>query len=238
MIRFFLNPIRERAHVSGLRSLVLLCSALLLVGGCSGLAVVEPEVRALPERVELNGVPFFAQTAFESAPGAVAIMLSQQNVVTTPGLVAKKMKLPGQELAMEKNLTRVINEHGLLVYLLPPRLADVLEQVSAGYPVLARVDDGISFVSSPRYVVVVGYDRVKQRLLLRSGMSRRLVVSFEDFQSSWAKLGHWAILVQAPAQLPANVDRQRWSSAVDQLEGAGQKLAASTAREALSRSRH
>jgi hypothetical protein len=64
------------------------------------------------------------------------------------------------------------------------------------------------------------------------------MVSFEDFQASWGKLGNWAILVQAPAQLPANVDRQRWSSAVEQLEGAGQKLAASTAREALSRGAH
>ncbi|MGY4533859.1 hypothetical protein ACVW0Y_002995 [Pseudomonas sp. TE3786] len=223
--------------MSRLRSLLLTGSVLLLVAGCSSQVVVAPEVRALPERVELNAVPFFAETAFEGAPGAVAMMLSQQDVVTTPGLVAKKMRLPGQETAIEKNLNRVVNEHGLLVYPLSSRLADVLEQVSAGYPVLARLDDS-SLVSSPHYAVVVGYDRVKQRLLLRSGMSRRLVVSFKDFQAAWDKLGNWAVLIQAPAQLPANVERQRWLSAVSQLEQAGQKLAAGNAREALEHGAH
>ena len=219
------------------RSLLLIGSVLLLVAGCSSRVEVAPEVKALPERVELTGVPFFAETAFEGAPGTVAVMLSQQGVVTTPGLVAKKMHLPGQESAIEKNLTRLANEQGLLVYPLSSRLADVLEQVSAGYPVLVRLDGG-SIVSSPHYAVVVGYDRVKQRLLLRSGMSRRLVVGFADFQSAWNELGNWGVLIQAPAQLPANVERQRWLSAVAQLEQVGQRLAASNAREALERGTH
>lgn len=209
-------------------------TAVLLLAACSSAPpAVSPAVRALPERVELTAVPFFAQTAFEGAPGAVAIMLSQQGVVTTPGLIAKGMHLPGQELAMEKNISQVVNEQGLLVYHLAPNLADVLEQVSAGYPVLVRSDDGVSFVSSPRYAVVVGYDRVKQRLLLRSGMHRRQVVEFDDFNEAWSKLGSWAVLVQAPAQLPANVDRQRWSAAAAELEASGQKLAARNAYEAL-----
>jgi len=198
---------------------------------------IAPQVRALPERVELNAVPFFAETAFEGVPGAVAEMLSQQGVVTTPGLVAKKMHLPGQESAVEKNLTRLVNGYGLLVYPLSPGLADLLEQVSAGFPVLVRIDDG-SFVSSPRYAVVVGYDRVKQRLLLRSGMNRRLLMSFKSFQSAWSEAGNWAILIQAPAQLPANVDRQRWTNAASQLEQAGQKLAATNAYEALKGAPH
>lgn len=219
--------------MSKLRSLLLI-AGVLLVAGCSSQVAVSPEVRALPERVELNAVPFFAETAFEGAPGAVAVMLSQQAVVTTPGLVAKKMRLPGQEAQVDKSLTRVVNEHGLLVYPVPSRLADVLEQISAGYPVLVRLDDG-SLISSPHYGVVVGYDRVKQRLLLRSGMNRRLVMGFKDFQSAWDKLGNWAVLVQAPAQLPANVEPQRWLSAADQLEQSGQKLAASNARTALGR---
>lgn len=220
-----------------LRLLLLASCALLLVASCTSRVAIAPQVRALPERVELNAVPFFAETAFEGVPGAVAEMLSQQGVVTTPGLVAKKMHLPGQESAVEKNLTRLVNGYGLLVYPLSPGLADLLEQVSAGFPVLVRIDDG-SFVSSPRYAVVVGYDRVKQRLLLRSGMNRRLLMSFKSFQSAWSEAGNWAILIQAPAQLPANVDRQRWTNAASQLEQAGQKLAATNAYEALKGAPH
>ncbi len=211
---------------------LLVLSGLLLLAGC-GSAPVDPTVRALPERVELNGVPFFAQTAFESAPGALAIMLSQQDVVTTPGLIAKKMRLPGKEQEIPGSITRVSNDFGLLVYPLKAELPDLLAQVAAGYPVLVRFNDGFGFVSSPRYAVLVGYDRVKQRLLLRSGMNHRLVVGFENFTSNWNDLGRWAVLVQEPAQLPANVDRQRWLVAATQLEHAGQTLAASTAVKAI-----
>ncbi len=212
---------------------VLLAFALLLpLAGCMSSAVA-PAIQRLPERVELSGVPFFAQTAYEGAPGALAILLSQQGVVTTPGLVAKKMQLPGSEARLQQNLQRVVNEYGLLVYPLEADLPELLAQVAAGFPVLVRINNGFGWVSSPRYAVLIGYDRAEQTLLLRSGRDRRLSMGFDNFESAWNALGHWAVLVQAPAQLPANVDRQRWLNGAAELEHAGQKLAASNAHRAI-----
>ena len=86
--------------------------------------------------------------------------------------------------------------------------AGQLAQVAAGYPVMARIGGGL--LSDAHYVVVVGFNQQKSTVLLRSGMDRRLLMSFSDFESKWNSAGHWAILTQRPSQLPANVDAQRW----------------------------
>ncbi|MNC69911.1 hypothetical protein D3C75_1206570 [compost metagenome] len=66
-------------------------------------------------------------------------------------------------------------------------------------------------------------------------MHRRQMMPFDDFTSAWAQEGSWAILVQPPRQLPAQVDRQRWLQAADELARAGQELAAKQAVDSLER---
>ena len=102
----------------------------------------------------------------------------------------------------------------------------LLAQVAAGYPVLLRYQEGSAWWSETRYAVLIGYDRYKQRVLLRSGMHRRQLMAFDDFESAWAKEGSWAVLLQSPRQLPAEVDRQRWLRAADELARSGQEIAA------------
>lgn len=205
----------------------------LLLGGCA--SPVPSSIQRLPERVELSGVPFFAQNAYQGAPGALAIVLSQQGVVTTPGLVAKRLQLPEEEARLEHHLQREVQAQGLLVYPLTAGLPELLSQVAAGFPVLLRYNQGADWMGLPRYAVLVGYDRAEQTLLLRSGMSRRWSEDFDDFESAWRSAGQWAVLAQAPAQLPAELDRARWLTAAAQLEQSGQPLAASNARRALER---
>ncbi|RMT54497.1 hypothetical protein ALP47_04874, partial [Pseudomonas savastanoi] len=57
---------------------------------------------------------------------------------------------------------------------------------------------------------MIGYNRVKETVLLNAGMDRRYSMSFSSFTSAWKEAGSWAVLVQSPRQLPANVDQQRW----------------------------
>jgi len=111
----------------------------------------------------------------------------------------------------------------------------LLAQVAAGYPVLLRYQEGSAWWSEPRYAVLIGYDRYKQRVLLRSGMHRRQLMAFDDFESAWAKEGSWAVLLQSPRQLPAQVDRQRWLQAADELARSGQEIAAKQAVTSLGR---
>ncbi|MBM7059368.1 hypothetical protein JQX08_01490 [Pseudomonas sp. UL073] len=217
--------------MSRLSLLVVFAWAVTLLSGCQSQLDLPSEVRRLPERVELNGVPFFAEPAYMGVPGGLAVMLSQQGVVTTPGLVAKQLRLPSEESRLEQGIVRVANDNGFLVYPLRHDLGELLVQVAAGYPALVRFNAGLGWVSSPRYGVLVGYDRAQQQLLFRAGASKRWVVGFDAFESGWQEAGGWAVLIQAPRQLPAEVDLLRWQAAADQLDRAGQAQLAKEARE-------
>ena len=203
---------------------------VLLMTGCA--SVERPDLRQLPERVELNGVPFFRGNANQSGPQVLASMFSEQRIRTTPGLLTKPLKLPGAEDALQSNMEKLASEYGLLVYPLDKSLSALLTQVAAGYPVMLRFTDGTVW-STPRYAMLVGFNRTKQTVLLRAGMERRRLMDFDKFESAWKDAGGWAVLVVSPGQLPAHVDRARWLKAANDLSRAGQEQASAKAIQAL-----
>lgn len=217
--------------IPSFRSLVLATACLVALGGCAG--SVSPQIQRLPERVELNGVPFYQGDLYQGAPQSLAALLTLQGTVITPGLLEKPLHLPGDEAKLQQNMQTLAREYGLVVYPLDSRLDALLTQVGAGNPVLLRYTEGAAFWSGPRYAILAGYDRQKRTVLLRSGMNRRLSMSFSGFESAFRDAGGWAVLLQRPTQLPANVDSQRWLKAAAELAGAGREQAAARAIKAL-----
>ncbi|WP_397456295.1 peptidase C39 family protein [Pseudomonas versuta] len=218
--------------VTGLKSvrLWLLSVFALAMLGCA--SVEPPELRHLPERVELNGVPFFRGNANQSGPQVLASMLGQQRIRITPGLLVKPLKLPGAEASLQDNMEQLAAQYGLMVYPLDTSLAALLTQVAAGYPVMLRFSDGTVW-SEPRYAMLVGYNRTKRTVLLRAGMERRRLMDFNKFESAWKDAGGWAVLILSPEQLPANVDKARWLKAANDLSRSGQEQAGARAIKAL-----
>lgn len=215
----------------GFRGALLASACVLGLVGCTG--SVQPQIQRLPERVELNSVPFFSGEMYQSGPGALAGMLSQQGIVITPGLLDKPLHLPGAEAQLPQNMQKLAREYGMVVYPLDNNLPALLAQVAAGYPVMVRFTEGSAFWAQPRYAVLAGYNRDKQTVLLRGAKSRRQLMEFGAFESAWKDAGSFAVLIQAPNQLPAAVDRQRWLKAADELARAGQEQAAARATKAL-----
>lgn len=215
---------------SRVRAALLTAVGAAVLNGCAG--TVAPEVKRLPERVELSGT-FYRGEANQSGPQVLASLLSQQGIVITPGLLEKPLQLPGAEDKLQRNIENLAREYGMLVYPLDSNLPALLTQVAAGYPVMVRFSEGSAFWAEPRYAILSGYDRNKQNVLLRAGMNRRQLMSFSAFESALEKSGGWAILIQKPAQIPAAVDQQRWLKAADALAQAGQENEAAQARKAL-----
>lgn len=205
----------------------------LVVGclaGCAG--SVAPEVKRLPERVELSGT-FYRGQDYQSGPQVLASLLSQRGIVITPGLLEKPLRLPGAEAQLQQNMQNLAREYGMVVYPLDSQLSALLTQVAAGHPVMVRFTEGSSFWSEPRYAILTGYDRQKQTVLLRAGMNRRELMGFDGFEAAFKAAGGWAVLIQKPEQIPANVDQQRWLNAASDLARAGQESAAARAKRAL-----
>ncbi|AOE86135.1 PA2778 family cysteine peptidase [Pseudomonas sp. TCU-HL1] len=208
---------------------VLVATCVALLAGCSA-QPLSPKLRAAPERVELSGVPFFAQNAYQSAPASMAALLTQQGDEVTPGMIERELQLPQKEASLREGLAAAARQHGLLVYPLGNQLDDLLEQVAAGNPVLVHLREGFGWMPTSRYALLIGYDLKNQQVLLRHGHERRALMSFSGFESGWSEAGSWAVLVQAPNQLPASVGRARWLKAADELAAAGQVNAAKMAR--------
>ncbi|MBN6776617.1 peptidase C39 family protein [Pseudomonas granadensis] len=215
---------------SRVRAALLIAVGAAVLNGCAG--TVAPEVKRLPERVELSGT-FYRGEANQSGPQVLASLLSQRGIVITPGLLEKPLQLPGAEDKLQRNIENLAREYGMLVYPLDSNLPALLTQVAAGYPVMVRFSEGSAFWAEPRYAILSGYDRNKQNVLLRAGMNRRQLMSFSAFESALEKSGGWAILIQKPSQIPAAVDQQRWLKAADALAQAGQENEAAQARKAL-----
>ena len=202
----------------------------LAMVGCA--SVEPPGLRGLPERVELNGVPFFRGNAHQGAPQTLAAMLGEQKVRVTPGLLTKPLKLPGAEASLQGNIEQLAAGYGLMVYPLDKSLSALLTQVAAGYPVMLRFSDGTLW-SEPRYAMLVGYNRTKRTVMLRAGMERRRLMDFDTFKTAWMDAGGWAVLIVSPTQLPANVDKARWLKAANDLSRSGQEQAGATAIKTL-----
>lgn len=212
----------------------------LTLAGCADSHTYKPGYppiyKGLPDRVEINSVPFFRGKVYQSAPFALASMLTVHGVQTTPGLLEKPLKLPAAEDKLEQNMLTLAREYGFVVYPTDRQFPDLLAQVSAGYPVMVRFCDGSLWWKEQRYGVLVGFNQNKRTVLIYTGMGR-LTVSFDEFTSDWNNAGNWAILVQSPRQLPAPVDRERWLKAANDLAQAGQEQAAGEAVKAINSGR-
>ena len=228
-----MEQVSFKSLASAPRRLLLAGLVAVSLAGCA--SAPPASLKGLPQRVEISSVPFYRGNANHSGAMALAALLSQQGAPITPGLLDKPLNLPQGAETLDTSIPRVARDYGMVVYALDKQLDALLTQVAAGNPVLLRYEEGSAWWSEPRYAVLIGYDRYKQRVLLRSGMHRRQLMAFDDFASAWAKQGSWAVLLQPPRQLPAQVDRQRWLQAADELARAGQEVAAKQAVNSLGR---
>jgi tetratricopeptide (TPR) repeat protein len=204
---------------------------VVLLGACARTAIVPIGAAGLPERVELAEVPFFPQEDYQCGPAALATMLTQRGIDTGPEQLVKRVYLPQRKGSLQVEMVAAARAHDLLVYPLEPRLEAVLTEVAAGNPVL--VLQNLAFDRWPQwhFAVVVGYDLTAQRLVLRSGTTRRWTGSFRQFERSWAKGKRWAVVTVAPDQLPRTAQETVWLKAANDLEQTGHDGAALKAYE-------
>jgi len=202
---------------------------VLAVAGCSTAPRLGPQAGQLPPRVELTGVPFFAQDEFQCGPAALATLLTQRGIAATPASLKERVFLPGRQGSLQVELVAAAREHDLIVYPLGNRLDDLLEQVSAGNPVLVLQNLAFSWYPRWHFAVVVGYDRGRGELILRSGTTRRWITDLASFDATWARGQRWAVVLLPAQRLPAGAELRPWLRAAGDLQQTGHGLAASEA---------
>ena len=199
---------------------------ILLLGACARTPIIPVGSAGLPESAELDTVPFFPQQEYQCGPAALATMLTQRGVTTTPERLVERVYLPQRKGSLQVEMVAAARAHDLVVYRLEPRLEAVLTEVADGNPVL--VLQNLAFDSWPawHFAVVVGYNLASQQIVLRSGTTRRWTGSFRQFERTWSKSNRWAVLTVEPERIPPTATETAWLMAASDLEQTGHQRAA------------
>lgn len=215
---------------------VLVLAALL--AGCATphtAALRSERPIGLPNRVELVDVPFFPQEIHHCGPAALATVLASAGVEATPEALAAQVYMPGREGALQIEMLAAVRRNGLVAYPLAPQLEGALREVAAGTPVVVLQNLSFDFAPTWHYAVIVGYDLEREEIVLRSGGTRRLVMSLADFERTWARSNYWATLALSPARLPATASEAVFVEAARALERSSIPAARSAYATALAR---
>lgn len=218
-----------------------IAGALLLIALLTGCAT--PQVTALiarppptlPERAELTSVPFYPQERYQCGPAALATTLVYSGVGTSPEALVSQVYLPEREGSLQTEMLAAARRHGMLAYRLAPQLEDLLHEVAAGTPVIVLQNLALAFVPRWHYAVVIGYDRTSEEIILRSGTTRRLVMTLSNFERTWARSQYWAMVALPPERLPASAAEDAYVAAAVALERASANAALRAYATALTR---
>lgn len=167
-----------------------------------------------PRGVELDATPFFPQSRYQCGPAALATILDASGAHVSPDALVPLVYLPARHGSLQVEMQAAPREYARLSYRLAPNLDAILAELNAGRPVLVLHNYGLPFLPRWHYAVVVGYDAASDAVALRSGVTRRQLLSARNFMRAWDNGGRWAMVVLRPGELPAN------ASAATYLESA------------------
>ena len=204
---------------------VFVSALALALQGCAGLwpqtaQLAEALPAGLPERIELAEVPFYPQKEYQCGPAALATVLANAGVKTTPDELVPQVYLPGRKGSLQVEMLAAARRHGMVSYPLAPRFEDLLREIAAGTPVIVLQNLGV-FSAGWHYAVAIGYDYPRGTLVLRSGTLERDVLPFAAHEVVWMRGNYWAMVAVPPDRIPATAEEKSWLGAIAALERAG-----------------
>ncbi len=196
---------------------------LLAVAGCATAHSARDWTppATVPVRLELEDVPFVPQAAYQCGPSALAMVLAWIGHPVRPDELAGQVYSRARQGSLPTDMIGAARRHGLVAYPIST-LRAVVTEVAAGNPVIVLQNLGSPDRPRWHYAVVVGYDLVRDQIILRSGLTPRQVSSVASLERTWAPSGRWGLLVLPPRKLPATVDEQALLEAIVGLERAQQ----------------
>jgi tetratricopeptide (TPR) repeat protein len=180
-------------------------------------------------------VPFHPQEDYQCGPAALAAVLQHAGRDATPEALVAQVYVPGRKGSLQAEMLAATRRHGLVAYELAPRLEALLSEIAAGTPVLVLQNLALDWAPQWHYAVAIGYDLGARRLVLRSGVTRRLEMSLDTFERTWARSGHWAMLALPPEHLPQTAEELAYLAAVAALERVAPAAARDSYEAALAR---
>jgi tetratricopeptide (TPR) repeat protein len=193
---------------------------LLLLTACSTpmtSALRQDVSTSLNRHVELSELVFYPQELHQCGPASLAMLMHSSGVDLQPEQLKDYLYLPEKQGSLQVEMLAAARRNGLLAYQLQTSLRDVLAEVAGGNPVLVLQNLGLSWYPVWHYAVVIGYDREREEIILRSGLDYRQVLPFSTFEHTWARSKHWAMVAIPPGKLPHTAAEDRYIASLAAL---------------------
>jgi len=214
-------PSRPRRRVA--RRLTAAGILLLGLAGCATpqlQALLSGDSSALPQRAELDSVPFYPQEEYQCGPAALAMLLEAAGKPVSPDALRSQVYLPERQGSLQVEMLAAARRNGFVAVELNPKLSDLLAEIAAGNPAVVLQNLALDWAPAWHYAVAIGYDLEERQIVLRSGTERRLQMPLSTFERTWQRGGYWAMLALPPGRFPASVSSAEYLGAVTRLEKA------------------
>lgn len=211
-----------------MRRLGLLIALVWLVSGCAvqTAALQASPPAQLPPQVELAATPFFAQTDDHCGPAALATALGAIGIERAPEALAQQVFLPARGGSLQAEMLAGARRQGAVATRIPGTLVALMQELAEGRVAVVLLNLGLPIVPRWHYAVLVGYDLPAGEFVLRSGATRRDRMSFRTFEHTWARSGHWAVVITPPGLWPGTAQLDEVvAAAIGYERGAGAALA-------------
>ncbi|MCU7917186.1 MAG: PA2778 family cysteine peptidase [Candidatus Thiodiazotropha sp. (ex Epidulcina cf. delphinae)] len=194
---------------------------LLVLAGCaSHRPVLLPSLsgEAVAPELELQATPFYPQRQYQCGPAALATVLDQSGISVTPDELVPLVYLPEREGSLQVEMIAASRRFNRIPYVITPDLHALMAELQAGRSVLVLQNLGLRRFPLWHYAVVIGYSVERDEVLLRSGVTRRKVLSAQRFLDTWGAGGRWALVLLKPGELPERPERLTYLKAVAAME--------------------
>ena len=174
----------------------------------------------LPESSKIKNVPFINQEINHCGPATLAMVMKANHYDVGAKALAEQMFTPKSNGTFKMDMVSAVRRQGMLGVSVKD-LKDLLTEIQAGHPVIVFQNLGFDWMPNWHYAVAIGYDLDGPDIYLHSGDDKNKKVDLRYFERSWAKGGHWGLVVLPPGSLTASSDDLAHAEAISGLEQVG-----------------
>ena len=140
-------------------------------------------------------VPLFPDRTDQCGPAALAGVLRFWG--KDVGMAALKQEIYRASLrgSLSVDLLLAAQDHGMSAQLLDGDLAQVRKELDAGHPLVAFLNQGLSFLPVGHYLVVTGYNARRHGVYVNSDVRKNVFMSDARFKKQWERTDRWALLI-------------------------------------------
>ena len=165
---------------------------------------------------------------YQCGPASLAMLLGASDVIIDPDVLAPQIYLPARRGSLQIELISASRRYSRIPYMIDGELSALISELRAGRPVLVLQNLGINIIPVYHYAVVIGV-LPPDKIVLRSGTTRRLVMDADDFLATWRRANSWGMIILNPGELPEDPDPVRYLDAASSFEISGNIIGAELA---------